>query len=236
MTEIINIYCDESCHLQYDKEKVMLVSCVWCEKHFVRQISEELRELKNKHNISRFAELKWTKVSKSKIDYYSELLDYFFSNKNLHFRTIIIPDKNMLNHSKFNQNHNIWYYKMIYHLVKYLFTGIKQFNIYVDKKENSNQAKKELQKTMRLLRHYYNPNVFMQNIRSHESELMQLNDFLQGAVGFYTRGYMESSTNIAKVEIVRKIINKYNINLCPDKGKNKDTKFNILIWEATNVR
>lgn len=28
----INIYCDESCHLEHDGIKPMLLGCVWCEE------------------------------------------------------------------------------------------------------------------------------------------------------------------------------------------------------------
>ena len=30
MSQIYNIYCDESCHLQNDKQPVMLIGCTWC--------------------------------------------------------------------------------------------------------------------------------------------------------------------------------------------------------------
>ena len=30
MGQLYNIYCDESCHLEHDGEKVMLIGGVWC--------------------------------------------------------------------------------------------------------------------------------------------------------------------------------------------------------------
>jgi len=30
MTNIYNIYCDESCHLENDGEKVMVLGAIWC--------------------------------------------------------------------------------------------------------------------------------------------------------------------------------------------------------------
>ncbi len=30
MSQVFNIYCDESCHLEHDREKVMVLGAVWC--------------------------------------------------------------------------------------------------------------------------------------------------------------------------------------------------------------
>ena len=54
--EIINIYCDESCHLQNEQEKRMFVSCIYCPKDLVSKISNDIRQLKQKHKIWKYAE------------------------------------------------------------------------------------------------------------------------------------------------------------------------------------
>ncbi len=51
MREIINIYCDESCHLENDKEKVMALGAVYCPASKKSEIFEILSELKKKHNL-----------------------------------------------------------------------------------------------------------------------------------------------------------------------------------------
>lgn len=231
--EELNLYCDESCHLLNEPEKVMLVSCTYCPKESTYRISQDLKNLRKKHKIYYFSELKWGKVSKSKINYYLDVLDYFFNCKDIYFRTIVIPDKFKLDHKKYNQNHNQWYYKMIYELVKYIAKNNKDgyYNIYVDKKENSCEAKCQLNKSKECLQYKYK-NIKMQNIRSHESEIMQLNDFLQGAVGYYNRKlYNALNCKNNKSEIVHRLLNKYHINL---SITNYDEKFNILRWEANH--
>ena len=47
-TNEINIYCDESCHLEHEKEQIMLMSCLYCPKDKVKEISYDLRYLKEK--------------------------------------------------------------------------------------------------------------------------------------------------------------------------------------------
>ncbi len=95
-TNEINIYCDESCHLEHEKEQIMLMSCLYCPKDKVKEISYDLRYLKEKYGIFKRAELKWHKVSKNKKSYYFELIEYFFNNKDLNFRTVVIPHKRKL--------------------------------------------------------------------------------------------------------------------------------------------
>lgn len=229
----INVYCDESCHLENEQEHCMLVSCICCPKKQVSKISDELRKLKEKHGIWRYAELKWTKVSKSKEEYYTDLIEYFIKNKYLLFRTIIIPHKEKLNHRGWNQTHSAWYYKMIYTLVKYIpeyiYSRSDKFNVYIDKKENSYEARVELLKLKEYLGAHFQSDFVVQNIVSNQSELLQLNDFIQGAVSYYNRGIYSKEGTSAKNKIVTILSEKMQLNLA---RKNSNKKFNIFIWEA----
>src|SRR5579864_5169764 len=93
MAELFNIYCDESCHLERDTYSVMVLGAVWCKAEQVREIGCRIRELKGKHDIGNSFEIKWTKVSPAKKDFYLDLVDYFFDDDDLHFRGLLIPDK-----------------------------------------------------------------------------------------------------------------------------------------------
>ncbi len=226
----INIYCDESCHLLHESEVQMFVSCTYCPKSEVKRISEEIRNLKRKHNIWRYAEIKWTKVSNSKESFYMDLLDYFLNESALSFRTIIIPDKHKLEHEKFGQNHNSWYYKMIYLLVKYIirFNKDNNYYIYIDKKENSFQAKRYLLKLKECIEAYFEKDIHVQNILSHQSEIMQLNDFLQGIVSYSNRkNNFSGNLNQTKLKLIEHIEASININL---SISNEDKKYNIFKW------
>ena len=81
MTKIVNIYCDESCHLENDDSKIMVIGGIICPNENRKQIYTEIRQLKVKHNIKPHTEIKWTKVSNSRKSFYKELLEYFFYNK-----------------------------------------------------------------------------------------------------------------------------------------------------------
>lgn len=225
--EEINIYCDESCHLENEECKTMVVACLRCPKEQVQEISNDIVDIKKKHKIWKYAEIKWTKVSRSKRDFYVDLLNYFFDNPYLKFRAIII-DKSTLNHPARQQNHNTWYFKMIYYLVDKILQVNKSYNVYVDKKENSYQAKHELKLTEQFLQRDCE-NLKLQNITSYKSELMQLNDFIQGIVCFYNRGlHLRLESCETKKELVE-IVKSQGIDL---KKTNYNTKFNLLFWES----
>ena len=117
MSDTFNVYCDESCHLENDRQKAMVLGAVWCPLDKTREIAVRLREIKEKHGLSPQFEVKWTKVSPAKIALYLDLVDYFFDDDDLHFRALVVPDKSLLQHESIaGQDHDTWYYKMYFYL------------------------------------------------------------------------------------------------------------------------
>ena len=39
MSEAVNVYCDESCHLEHDRQSVMVLGAVWCLEEKARGIT-----------------------------------------------------------------------------------------------------------------------------------------------------------------------------------------------------
>ena len=99
MSNTFNVYCDESCHLERDGHRAMVLGAIWCPAEKTREINQRIREIKKKHGFGREFESKWTKVSASKQAFYLELLDYFFDDDDLHLRSLIVPDKSVINHA-----------------------------------------------------------------------------------------------------------------------------------------
>jgi hypothetical protein len=46
MTRVFNVYCDESCHLENDRQKAMVLGAVWCPMEKTREIAVRIREMK----------------------------------------------------------------------------------------------------------------------------------------------------------------------------------------------
>lgn len=227
----ISIYCDESCHLEHDGIKPMLLGCVWCPTDKKNVFFKDLRALKEKHGIKQYVELKWNAVSMSKIDYYLDVLSYFFNNSDLHFRTIIVQDKSKLKHEEYNQTHDEFYYKMYFDLLKTIISPQNSYKIYLDIKDTRGQEKVDrLLDILRSNTYDYDREIVsrIQQVRSHEVELVELADFLTGALGYLHRGL---GTSQAKLEIIEKIRTYSGYSLLRSTLV-KEEKFNIFIWKG----
>ena len=225
-----NIYCDESCHLEYDNQKYMVLGGVICGKNVKNRVKKDIIEIKKKNNIKENAEIKWNKVSPSKLKYYKELVDYFFDNSDLRFRALII-DKTQLKHDKFNQTHDDWYYKMYYQLLLNLVEPKQENYIYLDIKDTKSAKKVEgLKKylSIKLMDYEFEVIKNIQSINSQESVIMQLADLLIGAIGYKNRKiYYNENSSIAKKELMMYITQKSGYSL--DKSTFlSEKKFNLF--------
>jgi hypothetical protein len=72
---LIDIFCDESCHLQNDGQSAMVIGGVWAHHDSIANVSRALRELKKRHKLSPQFELKWSKVSPARLQFYLDAVD-----------------------------------------------------------------------------------------------------------------------------------------------------------------
>lgn len=233
MFEIINIYCDESCHLEHDNLQSMVLGALWCPKTKAKIYNNEIAEIKKKHNLSRFFEIKWTKVSNSKINFYEELIDFFFSKEDLGFRSLVIPDKKIINHDYHSQTHDDWYYKMYFFLLKNIIYPEQIYNIYLDIKDTRSREKlQKLHQVLSNVNYDFDRNIIhqMQHVHSHDIGLLQIADLLIGALSYHFRGLR---TNSAKLELINRIsqISGLSLNRSTLPTENK---FNLFIWRPVN--
>ena len=225
---MFNIYCDESCHLENDNEKAMVIGSIKVPRDKVKEISTEIKKIKVRHGLTKHAEIKWTKISPSKLPLYEELVSYFFSNKNLTFRAIAIQDKQDLTHEVFDQTHDDWYYKMYYLMLRPII-NYKDLHIYMDIKDtNSNEKTKALHRYLSRYNYDYNYEKItkMQLIRSEESQILQLVDLIIGAISYANRNLWGSD---AKSRLVHQIKEASGSNLLV-KSYYTEQKFNLFVW------
>jgi len=230
VSETINVYCDESCHLEHDGQPVMVLGAVWCLAERAREIAVRLREIKERHDLSPKLEIKWVSVSPSKVDFFRDVVDYFFDNDDLHFRALV-ADKTGLRHNDFGQSHDEWYYKMYYDMLKVLLRPENRHRIYIDIKDTRGAAKAEkLREILCNSMLDFDRRVIdrLQNARSHEIEQLQLTDLLTGLVGYANRQLDSSSAKTALVARMRKR-SGYALDRTTLLG---ESKVNIFHWSG----
>ena len=231
MKELFNIYCDESCHLEHDRQKAMAIGGVRCPEERKDEIFRRIREIKVEHGLSRWMEIKWNKVSNGQLDFYMDVVNYFFDNSDLHFRVLVVPDKQMLRHGVFNQTHDTFYYKMYFDMLKTLFEPGYGYNIYVDIKDTRGQKKVEKLHEILCNNHYdFNREMIrrVQQVRSEEVELVAVADLLTGAVSYLHRGL---ETSAAKLRLIERIRNRSGYDLMRSTLY-RENKFNVFVWRG----
>lgn len=233
MTQVFNIYCDESCHLENDHQSIMVLGAIRCPQDEASRLISTLKSLKKEYLAA--GELKWSKVSASRQSFYLELAKWFLDEPNLFFRGLVMRDKHKLDHDAFNQgSHDTFYYKMYFSLLSKILDPQNRYNIYLDIKDTRSRWKlKKLKEilcnnlydfTSQLINH-------MQNIHSYESDLMQFGDFLLGAVSYRNRLL---SGNSAKEQVIQCLESGLGRNLMTTTSL-YEQKFNLFVFTPQKI-
>lgn len=234
MTEprIFNVYCDESCHLENDGISSMAWGAVYCQKDETRAIADSIRTLKEQHGLSPTFEAKWTKISPAKVAFYLGLVDLFLSDERLRFRGLVVPDKTQLNHAQFDQTHDDWYYKMYFTMLRPIFCAPHRYRIYLDVKDTRGGPKtRKLHDVLANDLYDFNRECLerVQQVRSHENELLQITDVLIGALTYANRGL---TTSPAKAEMLARLREPLGPNVLTQTSSFSAIKFNMLVWRG----
>jgi len=232
MSLIYNVYCDEGCHLEHDHQPIMVLGAVWCPLEKARETSVHIREIKMSNGLSSKFEIKWAKVSPAKQAFYLELLDYFFDNNELHFRALIVSDKSKLRHELYGQDHDTWYYKMYFDMLKAILNPQDCYRIYLDIKDTRSAVK------INKLHGVLCNNIYdfqreiierVQTVRSHEVEILQLADLLVGVVSYVNRGLCGNAAKLALVERMKKR-SGYELT---KTTLLRESKVNLFVWQVS---
>lgn len=236
---MINIYCDESCHLQHDDSDVMVLGAMSCDAKEKLNIVNDIRNIKNNNNLDSRFEIKWTKVSYSKIDFYKELIDYFIKNENLFFRGIVATHKKDLDHDIYNKgSYDKWYYKMYFRLLDPLIYEGEEYKILIDIKDTHGGPRvKKLHEVLCNNIYDFKAEVIngVYQINSKESEILQLADLMIGALGYYHRGLYKSGKNMGKKLLIDYIQEKCGVDMS-NKTYRNEKKYNLFIWTPEGWR
>lgn len=227
---IYNVFCDESCHLENDNIPVMVLGAIWCPRDTSKKIGRDIRSIKVKHGLKSDFEIKWTKISGSKKEFYLELVDYFFDNPELHFRGLVVPDKSKLNHELFGQDHNIFYYKMFFYVLRNILEQGNQYKVYLDIKDTLGRERLDVLSNALRNAHYDFDRQLIQNlqhIHSHEVEQLQLADLFIGALCYVHR---QLDDNAGKVAVINRIKERSHKSLMRSTLPSEQ-KFNVFVWQ-----
>ena len=229
MSELIHVYCDESCHLEHDQASSMVLGAVWCPAAHRAQLGRKIKALRAAHGLAPAFEIKWVKISPAKLDFYLALVDLFFDEPLLHFRGLVVPDKSALNHQRFDQTHDTFYYKMWFQLLNWLISPEQRLRVFIDIKDTRGQEKvKKLHEILCNANYDFDRNLIgsVEQVHSHHVPLLQLADLLIGALAYQHRGLSGSA---AKQAIIERIQQRSGLSL-ERSSVVREEKFNLFVW------
>ena len=231
MSGLIHIYCDESCHLHNDGHRAMALGAISCPADGHKAVGRAIKSLKKAHGIPPGREIKWGQVSPSNQAFYIALVDLFFNDERLGFRGVVVPDKNLLDHARFDQTHDDFYYKMWWQLLTRMIDDEHGFRVFVDIKDTHSSNK--LRKLQEVLcnTHYDFDCRRVQSVeavRSHDVPLVQLADVLTGALSHHFRQVNGSAAKQAVIEHI-KARSGLSLERSTPPGARK---FNLFVWRA----
>lgn len=221
-----NIYCDESCHLEFDKSPVMVMGAIWFDIDKKQEICDRINTIKQKYGISKLKELKWTKVSPSLIECYKDLVNYFFDDDDLHFRALVVDNKQSFSHKK-NKSYDEWYFKMYFQTIRGCIDPSEKYNVYIDIKDtcSRNRIAKLQEVICNSIYDFDHSKVQkIQAVRSEYISIMQILDILIGAIAYHCRDLMSSTSKNEIVQLI-KDRSKYNLK---QSTLLRESKFNIF--------
>jgi hypothetical protein len=176
------VYCDESRHNGPENHRYMAIGGLWVVEERKTSISQNFKELCKSRGLN--AEVKWNKVSSSRLADYELLVDFFFQTSDLYYRVIVV-DQTKVNAVRFHAgDHEVGFYKFYYQMLKSWVLWGNQYRILLDFKRNRVVHRySDLEQILR--RRAVSAHATISNllcIDSYQTPLAQLCDVLTGAV------------------------------------------------------
>lgn len=229
MSQIYNIYCDESRVDNLQSHK-MVIGALFVPKEEKQRITTELKEIfiKNGFNF----ELKWVKTSDRFTTFYKDIIEYFLKEPFLKFRCIVV-DKRKVNLEDFHDNDSeLAFFKFYYLMLREKLKDGKEYYVFLDKKPTRDKNR------VRALFSYLNSFALwnrshcaikhMQSYDSKEIILLQVCDFLTGLVAYEVN---QSRKKGIKSEIAVYLKEKMEIRDFERSTLWSEEKFNIFVWD-----
>jgi len=218
------VYCDESCHDLTAHHNFMAIGSLWVPRGDKECLSKDFAHLCR--SVGLRGEVKWKKVSRSRIEAYKKLVDYFFDRDPLRFRTIVV-DQNKLDLEEYHGGDSeLAFYKFYYEvLIKWLSPG-QRYLILLDRKSNRG-AERYTDLRRCLERKLQAPSAIrdLTVIDSKEAPLAQLCDLLTGAVAAAYNGPRKHS---AKEKFANYIASRAGFGSLRTRTSLDAAKFNIF--------
>lgn len=224
------VYCDEAHPDVFTsanpRGQYLMIGSLWLPAGLREEIKQKVVELRQRHHA--WGEIKWSKVSPNRQDFYIELIDLFFSyGDNLRFRCIAV-DRQQVDLALHENDSELGFYKFYYQLLHHWILDFNEYRIFCDAK--TNRDPKRLPVFQRCLTHANLSSEIqsIQSLPSREVILIQMADLLLGAASSRLNGTLQQGA--AKTAVVQRLEAALGHRLAPThKGEEKFNIFQIRL-------
>ncbi len=220
----VSIYCDESRHEGQRHQQFMVIGGLWLPRDQRGEILAGLREIQARHGIT--GELKWGKVSRTKLPGYQEIVTFLAARPDVHFRCIVV-DKSKVDHDKYFKNDRQFGFWVFYwHCLKQWMGNGNTYFVSLDfKPESLNSGPRRLREVLEnecIKRGWLKS---LDCVDSRENLFCQVADIFIGAVGYEQNGLSGSP---AKQALAAHIAAQYQRQDL--KGSDLPSRHRLNIW------
>lgn len=232
---ICYIFCDETCL----SDRHLLLGGIVTGNEWYTNLLADLLKLRDETGMH--AELKWSKVSRGRLDAYKAFVDVFFryiDADEVHFSCITF-DSTKFKHWKYNAgNKELGFYKFYYQLIHHRFGryarngACPRFIVHLDQRDSSYSLD-----TLRdVLNNGYckdgsatvGPYAKIAPLNSKKNTVLQVVDVVLGAVGFHKNGKDGiPGASKAKIELANYIAGKAGKRRLDDASAFGKNRFNV---------
>lgn len=225
------VYCDESMPdlftSAHPRSRYLMIGSLWLPHELRNEVKHRIKELRTRHKT--WGEIKWTKISRSRLPFYIGLVDLFESyGLDMRFRCIAV-DSEQADMKWHEGDGELGFYKFYYQLLHHWVLDFNEYRIFCDTKSN-----RDLTRLRVLQRCLGNANLSskitsIQALPSGQVALMQLCDLLLGMASSRINDRLQA--NSAKEAIVHRLEGHLGIDLlCPTpRDEQKFNVFNIRL-------
>ncbi|WP_319760759.1 DUF3800 domain-containing protein [Maridesulfovibrio sp.] len=205
------VYCDENFPDLFTstspKARYMMIGGLWIPSGLRSHVKESVSNLRERHQA--WGEIKWTKVSPSKIDFYLDLIDLFFSyQESMRFRCIAI-DREVYDGAINNGDNELGFYKFYYQLIHHWVADHNTYKIFCDTKTSRDKTRLSVLHRCLCNSNHLSQIQSIQALPSKQVVLIQLCDLLLGAASSRINETLTEGS--AKSMLVQRIENRLGI-------------------------
>ena len=221
------VYCDESrpdlFFSEHPQARFLMIGSLWLPEELRCELKEKIKTIRKKYNT--WGEIKWSKVSPSRVDFFGDLVDLFTSyGSDVRFRCIAV-EHSQVDMALHEHDSELGFYKFYYQLIHHWILKSNEYQIFCDAK--TNRDSKRLHTLQQCLCHSNLPSCIqgIQSLPSHQVVLIQLCDLLLGAASSRMNDTLKPGS--AKEIIIKRLENKLGVSKISPTSLNEE-KFNVF--------